>query len=71
MTVVNFRLPVSAPRRTPEETLTKALGEGFTEVLIAGYDAEGQLCIRSSAMTRAEAVYLLTKAQYWATHGDD
>ena len=36
------------------------------DVLICGYNADGELYIRSSRLTRAEALFLATKAARWA-----
>lgn len=45
------------------------MGERVTDVLIVGYDADGDLFVRSSHMSRAEAVFLLEKAKEWAMYG--
>lgn len=34
----------------------------YEDVLVVGYDADGDLIIRSSHMTRAEAAFMLMKA---------
>jgi hypothetical protein len=50
-----------------EQALNSALNIGsLTDILIVGYDEDGDLFIRSSYMTRAEAVFLLEKAKQWA-----
>lgn len=55
----------------PDQALksTMDMGERVTDVLIVGYDADGDLFVRSSHMSRAEAVFLLEKAKEWAMYG--
>jgi hypothetical protein len=36
--------------------------EEYQDVIVIGYDLDGQVMIRSSHMTRAEAAFLLMKA---------
>ena len=43
---------------TAKQALESAMRLGLEDVLILGYDAEGRLKVRSSQMTRAEALYL-------------
>jgi hypothetical protein len=66
MTVI--ALPASV-NYTAEQALNSALMVGLTDVLVLGYDAEGVLTIRSSRMTRAEAVFMAKKAEQWAMEG--
>lgn len=59
-------LPPSA-NYTPEQALQSAINHiNLTDVMIIGYDADGDLFIRSSAMTIAEAVFMAEKAKSWA-----
>lgn len=67
MTAV-FRLPASTTF-TPEQALNSALDDGLTDVLIAGYDDNGNLVVRSSRLTCAEALFLATKMARWAESG--
>ena len=53
----------------PEQALKSALDLGLTDALVVGYDAEGALCIRSSQMTRAEALFMAEQARDWALRG--
>lgn len=41
----------------------------LTDVLIIGYDTDGDFFTRSSHMTRAEALWLLEKAREWVLNG--
>jgi len=50
---------------TPNETLQKTLREGFTDVLVLGYDEDGELIIRSSAMKRHDALWMIEKAKLY------
>lgn len=51
---------------TVEQALNKCLTEeGLEDVLIVGYDTEGDLVIRSSKMDRKTALFLLKKAEQW------
>ena len=55
----------------PDQALKSAMdmGERVTDVLIIGYDADSDLFVRSSHMSRAEALFLLEKAKEWAMYG--
>ena len=46
-----------------------ALTMNLADVIVIGYDQDGGLAIRSSRMTRAEAVFLTEKAKQWAMSG--
>lgn len=63
-----FRLPASTTL-TAEQALNSALTENLTDVLIAGYDESGDLIVRSSRLTCAEALFLATKMARWAESG--
>jgi len=70
MTLKNVvALPASATM-SAEQALLSALEftreNNLTDVLIAGYDADGVLIVRSSRMTRAEALFMLEKTKEWA-----
>ena len=55
---------------TPEQALQSAMQfENLQDVLIVGYDADGDLLVRSSRMSRADALFLLEKAKEWAMGG--
>ena len=54
---------------TPEQALQSALNESLTDVLIIGYDNEGELVIRSSKMSRMDALWMTEKAKEWALRG--
>ena len=59
-------LPASV-HYTPEQALQSAAQvAGLQDVLIVGFDADGCLLVRSSRMTRADALFLLEKAKLWA-----
>lgn len=55
---------------TPEQALLSMLefvrAENLADVLVIGYDADGELIIRSSKMSRCDAVFMLEKAKQWA-----
>lgn len=70
MTAALFKLPVSISFNA-EQALQSALDVGLTDVLIIGYDVDGDLCIRSSRMTCAEATFMALKAQHWAQSGGE
>jgi hypothetical protein len=55
---------------TAEQALSSALvdAEDLTDVLIMGY-RDGELYIRSSRLTCAEALFLANKAMRWAETG--
>jgi hypothetical protein len=53
----------------PEQALHSALSLDLTDVLVVGYDQDGCLAVRSSHMSRAEAIFLLEKAKEWAMRG--
>lgn len=54
---------------TPDLALKSALDLDLSDVLVIGYDADGVLAIRSSRMSRADALFLLAKAKEWAMGG--
>jgi hypothetical protein len=52
---------------TPEQALASAAQfEGLQDVIVAAIDKDGSLLIRSSRMTRGDALFLLEKAKKWA-----
>lgn len=55
---------------TPDLALKSALDLDLSDVLVIGYDADGALAIRSSRMSRADALFLLAKAKEWAMEGE-
>lgn len=63
-------LPASTNFR-PDQALksTMDMGERVTDVLIVGYDEDGVLFVRSTHLSRAEALFLLEKAKEWAMYG--
>ncbi len=63
-----FRLPASTTF-TAEQALQTTLMDDLSDVLIIGYDKDGDLLIRSSRMTCAEALFLANKAARWAESG--
>jgi hypothetical protein len=60
-----FRMPASTTY-TAEQALHSALNDDLDDVLIAGYDKDGDLIVRSSRLTRAEALFLAVKMLRWA-----
>lgn len=63
-----LRLPPSTTY-TPEQALQTALDDNLQDVMIIGYDNDGDLIIRSSRMTCAQALFLANKAMRWAESG--
>lgn len=63
-----LQMPAS-PYMTPEQALDSAKGLSLTDVLIVGYDTDGDLVIRSSRMGRADALWLAEKMKAWALGG--
>lgn len=65
-------LPASV-NYTPEQALRSALdmcaNGKLTDVLVIGYDEDGDLFVRSSRMTRAEGLFMAKKAEEWTMHG--
>ena len=58
-------LPASA-HMTPEQALASMQDYTLQDVLIIGVDNDDNFLIRSSRMTKAEALWLLEKAKEWA-----
>jgi hypothetical protein len=58
-------------RMTVEEALKSCLRADLQEVMIMGYDADGDLIIASSAMSRKDALWLAEKARQSALGDDD
>lgn len=54
---------------TPRQALLSALNfsdhDNLQDVLIIGYDADGDLVIRSSRMDRKDALWMVEKARDW------
>ena len=63
-------LPAST-NYTAEQALQSALQMELTDVMIIGYDFEGELFVRSSNMTRAEGLFMAEKAKHWAMTGGE
>ena len=61
-----IRMPVHSTSLTSEQALHTALMDKLADVVIIGYDSDGEFVILSSKLTRAEALFLLTKACRWA-----
>jgi hypothetical protein len=64
--------PAPNTSMTPIQAIHSALADaenGLQDVLIIAYDAEGDLYIRSSKMTCAEAFFMANKAMRWAESG--
>ena len=61
-------LPASV-NYTPEQALQSALKAGLTDVIVLGYDEDGDLFVRSSKMTRAEGLFMVKRAEEWAMYG--
>ena len=61
-------LPAST-NYTAEQALQSALQMELTDVMIIGYDFEGELFVRSSKMTRAEGLFMVKKAEEWSMYG--
>jgi hypothetical protein len=61
-------LPASTSFK-PEQALHSALQLDLTDVLTIGYDADGVLAVRSSQMTRADALFLVEQAREWVMRG--
>lgn len=68
MTAALFRLPASTAFNA-EQALQSALLDDLQDVLVIGYDSAGELYVRSSRMTCAEATFLAEKAKHWAMSG--
>ena len=52
----------------PQQALLSALELELSDVLVIGY-VDGELLIRSSKMTCAEALFLLERGKAWALSG--
>lgn len=68
------RLPATTTM-TAEQALQSALVDAeskhLADVLIVGYDADGDLYIRSSRISCAQAFFLAHKAARWAENGGE
>jgi hypothetical protein len=61
-------LPASV-NYTPEQALHSALKAGLTDVMVLGYDEDGELFVRASKMNRAEGLFMTEKAREWTMYG--
>ena len=76
MTTPIIRLsPAPNTTMTPTQALYSAMAdnenEPFQDVLIIGYGEGGDMYIRSSKMTCAEAFFMANKAMRWAESGGE
>ena len=69
-----IRLPPTTTMNA-EQALQSALADAETkhlmDVLIVGYDEDGDLYIRSSRLTCSEAFFMANKAMRWAESGGE
>jgi hypothetical protein len=63
-----IELPAST-NYTAEQALNSALKADLTDVMVIGYDEDGDLFVRSSRMTRAEGLFMVEKAKEWSMYG--
>lgn len=68
MSAAMFRLPASSSF-TAQQALDSALSDDLKDVMVIGYAADGELYVRSSRLTCAEAAFLAQKALHWALSG--
>ena len=65
-------LPASV-NYTPEQALLSMLEfcrkDNLSDVMVIGYEADGELIVRSSKMTRAEGLFMAEKAKEWTMYG--
>lgn len=69
-----IRLPPSStmtPVQALESALVDAEQDFIQDVMIIGYDHRGDLFVRSSKLTCAEALFLANKAMRWAENGGE
>jgi len=51
---------------TVEQALASVVGEALTDVLVVGYDEDGDLYVRSSRMDRKDALWMAEMLKRWA-----
>lgn len=69
-----IRLPPSTSmtaQQALESALVDAESNHLVDVLICGYDEDGDLYIRSSRLTCAQAFFMAHKAARWAQEGGE
>lgn len=54
---------------TANQVLDGAKQLNLADVIVLGYDADGGLTLRSSKMTKAEALFLLKLTEKWVLEG--
>lgn len=54
-----------------QSALIDAVEKYLIDVVIVGYDEDGDLYVRSSRLTCAESFFLLNKASHWAENGGE
>ena len=62
-----IKLPAST-NFNAEQALNSMFSHDCSDVLCVGY-SNGELVVRSSRMSRAEALFLLEQAKQWALYG--
>lgn len=70
MSAALFSLPAS-DKYNAEQALQSALMMDLTDVIVIGYDKDGELFIRSSRMNCAAGAFMAHKALAWALSGGD
>lgn len=55
---------------TPEQALHSALQLDLADVVIVGFDRDGDLAVRSSRMSRQEALFLAEKLKQYALEAE-
>lgn len=68
---MNDKKVIELPASTnfnPEQALHSMFSHDCSDVICIGY-SNGELVVRSSRMTRAEALFLLEQAKQWALLG--
>lgn len=68
MTVNVRHLP---PRSTftPAQALAAAAQTKLSDVIVVGFDADGDLFVRSSRMSRSDALWIAKELERWALNG--
>ena len=59
------QLPASTTM-TVEQALASVVGEALTDVVVVGYDEDGDLYVRSSRMDRKDALWMAEMLKRWA-----
>lgn len=56
---------------SPEQVLRSSIDEGLNDVIVVGYNSEGEIFVRSSKMSRQEALWIVEQLRIYVLDGNN